>query len=203
MRTIHVVACLALMCTATVTLAQTPPELTLTRLDCGNGVTQSDITFFSDTHAYDGKTQPFTVSCYLIRHGDDIMIWDTGYPVAAPGTTPTRQNAKFNLIEELAKVGERELEARPPGRDRPEHDHAHHRGADLLAHQRPRPVACESHADADDPTDRDCHQAAQSQAPKRHLAPQQTHLDAGQRGHDEDQREHLDDRLQPPVAQAH
>lgn len=105
MRTIHVVACLALLCTATVTLAQTPPELTLTRLDCGNGVTQSDITFFSDTHAYDGKTQPFTVSCYLIRHGDGIMIWDTGYPVATPGTTPTRQNAKFNLIEELAKVG--------------------------------------------------------------------------------------------------
>ena len=105
MRTIHVVAWLASMCAGTATLAQTPAELTLTRLDCGNGVTQSDITFFSDTHAYDGKTQPFTVSCYLIRHGDGIMIWDTGYPVATPGTTPTRQNAKFNLIEELAKVG--------------------------------------------------------------------------------------------------
>lgn len=85
-------------------LAQSPAEVTLTRLDCGNGVTSSDIAFFSDTNAYDGRKQDLVVSCYLIKHGDDYLIWDAGYPAAVAGTAATGPTAKFNLVEQLARI---------------------------------------------------------------------------------------------------
>ena len=66
--------------------AQTP-ELTLTRLDCGNGF--NDQRRFSDTFAYTDPKVPFTFSCYVIKHGSDYMVWDTGY---LPGSTPSATN---------------------------------------------------------------------------------------------------------------
>src|SRR6185369_1364564 len=57
--------------------AQAAPEVTLTRLDCGNGF--NDSRRFSDTFAYSDPKIPFTFSCYVIKHGADYMIWDTGY----------------------------------------------------------------------------------------------------------------------------
>src|SRR6188768_3625046 len=85
--------------------AQSSSEVTLTRIDCGSGAGPRDITAFSDTHAYDGKKQQLTVSCYLIRHGTDYMIWDTGYPTEGmPHASPTDQKAKVSLVSQLAQV---------------------------------------------------------------------------------------------------
>src|SRR5204862_270518 len=67
-------------------IAQTP-EVTLTRLDCGTGF--NDQRRFSDTFAYTDPKVPFTFSCYVIKHGSDYMVWDTGY---APGSTPSANN---------------------------------------------------------------------------------------------------------------
>ena len=82
--------------------AQTPapaapsgPEVTLTRLDCGTG--PNDPRRFSDTFAYNEPTKPFTFSCYVIKHGSDYMVWDTGY---LPGSVP---NAKNPPITDLLK----------------------------------------------------------------------------------------------------
>ena len=75
--------------------AQTPPEVTLTRLDCGSG--SNDPRRFSDSFAYTETTKPFTFSCYVIKHGSDIMVWDTGY---LPGSVP---NATNKPIVELLK----------------------------------------------------------------------------------------------------
>jgi len=68
---------------------QTQPqaEVTLTRLDCGNGF--NDQRRFSDTFAYSNPKVPFTFSCYVIKHGPDVMVWDTGF---APGSTPNATN---------------------------------------------------------------------------------------------------------------
>lgn len=86
-------------------MAQDSPEVTLTRIDCGSGAGPADITAFSDTHAYDGRKQQLTVSCYLIRHGADYMIWDTGYPTEGmPHASPTGQKAKVSLVTQLAQV---------------------------------------------------------------------------------------------------
>ena len=76
--------------------AQTP-EVTLTRLDCGNGF--NDQRRFSDTFAYSNPKVPFTFSCYLIKHGDDYMVWDTGY---LPGSNPNA--SKVTLGEQLTQL---------------------------------------------------------------------------------------------------
>jgi glyoxylase-like metal-dependent hydrolase (beta-lactamase superfamily II) len=71
------------------------PEVTLTRLDCGNG--SNDPRRFTDTFAYTETSKPFTFSCYLIKHGSDYMVWDTGF---TPGSTP---NATNKPIADLLK----------------------------------------------------------------------------------------------------
>ncbi len=87
------------------TTTQTPSELTLTRLECAGGQAPADIARLSDTKAYEGKKQPLTASCYLIRHGDDYMIWDTGYPTTLPaGAPPTAPTVKVSLVDQLAQL---------------------------------------------------------------------------------------------------
>jgi N-acyl homoserine lactone hydrolase len=84
--------------------AQAPAEVTLTRFDCAGGAGPADIGRFSDTMAYEGKKQQLTASCYLIRHADHYMIWDTGYPAAGAGATPTGPTVKVTLVEQLAQL---------------------------------------------------------------------------------------------------
>ena len=72
-------------------------EVTLTRLDCGNGT--NDARRFTDTFAYTDAKKPFTFSCYVIKHGDDYMVWDTGYK---PGSVPNAP--KVTLGEQLEKL---------------------------------------------------------------------------------------------------
>ncbi len=74
------------------------PEVTLTRLECGTGVT-NDVGRFSDTFAMQGVKIPFVFSCYLIKHGDDYMLWDTGHALTAGAVAP-----KVSLIDQLAQL---------------------------------------------------------------------------------------------------
>lgn len=59
-------------------------EVKLWRLDCGT-VAANDLNAFSDTRAYTGKSKQLASSCYLIQHGSDYMLWDTGLPAAMKG----------------------------------------------------------------------------------------------------------------------
>jgi glyoxylase-like metal-dependent hydrolase (beta-lactamase superfamily II) len=81
------------------TWAQSPPELTLTRLDCGTSAPPADVGRFSDTFALQGMTLQLVFSCYLIKHGDDYMLWDTGHAMNAPGVAP-----KTSVIDQLAQL---------------------------------------------------------------------------------------------------
>lgn len=96
-------ACAALGCATA--LAQAP-ELTLTRLDCaGANSAPSDVARFSDTYAHEGRKVQLTGSCYLIKHGNDYMIWDTGYPTAASGLTQgSAPTVKTPLVDQLAQL---------------------------------------------------------------------------------------------------
>jgi glyoxylase-like metal-dependent hydrolase (beta-lactamase superfamily II) len=80
--------------------AQTAPEITLTRLDCGTNAAPTDVgARFSDTYAYNGLKVQLTFSCYLIKHGNDYMVWDAGNPV---GTTPTApKTSMVDLLRQL------------------------------------------------------------------------------------------------------
>jgi glyoxylase-like metal-dependent hydrolase (beta-lactamase superfamily II) len=99
-------------------IAQTPPEVTLTRLDCGTGF--NDQRRFSDTFAYSNPRMPFTFSCYLIRHGDEYMVWDTGYE---PGSNPSAP--KVTLTQQLAQVNVKPDQVKYVGIS---HFHADHTG---------------------------------------------------------------------------
>ena len=80
--------------------AQLAPTITLTRLDCGTEAAPTDVgARFSDTYAYRGLMVQLTYSCYLVRHGDDYLLWDAGNPV---GTTPTAP--KTSVVDLLAQL---------------------------------------------------------------------------------------------------
>jgi N-acyl homoserine lactone hydrolase len=82
------------------TSAQTAPVISLTRLACGTNAAPTDVgARFSDTYAYTDLKVQLTFSCYLIRHGDDYLVWDTGNPVGATATAP-----KTSLVDLLAQL---------------------------------------------------------------------------------------------------
>jgi N-acyl homoserine lactone hydrolase len=81
--------------------APAAPEVTLTRLECGTPGAPTDVgQRFSDTYAYNGLKLQLVFSCYLIKHGDDYMVWDTGFGKGAGATAP-----KETIPEQLAKLG--------------------------------------------------------------------------------------------------
>jgi glyoxylase-like metal-dependent hydrolase (beta-lactamase superfamily II) len=79
-------------------LAQTA-EVTLTRLECGTPAVLPLSPRFSDTYAYGDRKNQFVFSCYLIRHGDEYLLWDTGLAMNAPNVAP-----KASLIDLLGQL---------------------------------------------------------------------------------------------------
>src|SRR5215471_21270569 len=80
--------------------AQAMTELSLARIDCGTPQAPTAVNErFSDTFAYGDRKIQFVYSCYLIKHGDDYMLWDTGHAMTAPNVAP-----KVSLPDTLAKI---------------------------------------------------------------------------------------------------
>jgi glyoxylase-like metal-dependent hydrolase (beta-lactamase superfamily II) len=97
-------ALLASLCIGTTSAsAQSAAELSLTRLDCGKTTTVSDVGNFSDVAAFKGLTIQLTFSCYLIKHGNDYLVWDTGNPPAS-GSAPAPTAPGSSLVEQLAQL---------------------------------------------------------------------------------------------------
>ena len=83
--------------------------LSVHRLDCGT-VVVNDFDIFSDTRAYMGRTTRLASSCYLVRHGNSVMLWDTGLPTQLLGVTPGSEEAitatlDVSLVDQLARIG--------------------------------------------------------------------------------------------------
>jgi N-acyl homoserine lactone hydrolase len=85
------------------TAAQAAPELALTRFDCGKTTTLTDVGAFTDVAAFKGLNVQLTFSCYLVKHGKDYLVWDTGNP-AAGGGAPAPTAPKSSLVEQLAQL---------------------------------------------------------------------------------------------------
>ena len=80
--------------------AQAVP-VSLARVECGTNAPPTDVGLrFSDTYAYSGLKVQLVYSCYVIRHGDDVMIWDTGFPKGTAATAP-----KASIVELLPQLG--------------------------------------------------------------------------------------------------
>jgi glyoxylase-like metal-dependent hydrolase (beta-lactamase superfamily II) len=82
-----------------------PAKVSLTRLDCGTSRGEWPIAAFSDTHAYDGKSKALTVSCYLIRHGDQAMLWDLGFPAATAEGASSPVVVRASIAAQLRELG--------------------------------------------------------------------------------------------------
>jgi glyoxylase-like metal-dependent hydrolase (beta-lactamase superfamily II) len=75
-------------------------ELSLSRFECG--APQAPIAVnerFSDTFSLGDLKLQFVYSCYLIKHDNEYMLWDTGHAMTTPNVAP-----KVSLVDLLAKI---------------------------------------------------------------------------------------------------
>ena len=74
-------------------------DLSIARLDCGTSPPPVVVNErFSDTYAFPGLKLTFVFSCYIIKHGDDYLLWDTGHAMTMPNVAP-----KVSIVDQLAK----------------------------------------------------------------------------------------------------
>ena len=88
-----------------------PARLQLWRLDCGEFVINQYGAFFSDTFQYPPGPKNIVGSCYLIRHGERYMLWDTGLTDALVGrdfsNAAQTLRVRRSLVDQLAQIGVR------------------------------------------------------------------------------------------------
>ena len=82
----------------------------MTRLDCGHAEFKDMNGFFSDTPGvYPPGPGRVTDSCYLIRHGDQQMVWDTGFAAETKGKPlergPMTAGIDRTLADQLDELG--------------------------------------------------------------------------------------------------
>jgi N-acyl homoserine lactone hydrolase len=89
-------------CAGTLTLAASAQaaDMSLGRLDCGTPQAPTEVNQrFSDTYAYPGLKLQFVYSCYIVKHGDEYLLWDTGHAMTTPNVAP-----KVSIVDQLAKI---------------------------------------------------------------------------------------------------
>jgi glyoxylase-like metal-dependent hydrolase (beta-lactamase superfamily II) len=109
----RLIAGILLMVTAGVAPAQSAPApkptLQLWRLDCGEFVMKHFGVWFSDTFQYPPGARRLVGSCYLIRHGDDYLLWDTGLSddlIGKPTDNDQQtRSLKRSLVDQLKQIG--------------------------------------------------------------------------------------------------
>ena len=75
--------------------AQAASDVSLARFDCGTPQAPVAVNQrFSDTYAYGDLKLQFVFSCYLVKHGDEYLLWDTGHAMTAPNVAP-----KVSLVD--------------------------------------------------------------------------------------------------------
>src|SRR3954464_13761000 len=83
------------------------PVARLYVMDCGHNAAADQSRWSPGVNV--GKPIELSDNCYLIRHGSEWLLWDTGYPDAVaekPTTTPvgTATRAK-TLAAQLSEIG--------------------------------------------------------------------------------------------------
>jgi len=78
------------------------------RLDCGT-VQVGDLDVFSDAFLYAGQKKTLTDSCYLIRHGENYLLWDTGLPGELVGKSVPMGGMTLSvartIVDQLRQIG--------------------------------------------------------------------------------------------------
>jgi N-acyl homoserine lactone hydrolase len=86
------------------------PELTLTRLDCGTATIKDFDAFFSDKPGlYEKGPREVSDGCYLIRHGEQTLLWDTSFPAKLAGNEedmgPLVARLSKTVTQQLGQLG--------------------------------------------------------------------------------------------------
>ena len=135
-RFILLAAALMLLQTAPVSAAPAT-DVRLYTLDCGR-IDFTDMAVFSDTDDHDGERGAMPVTCFLIRHGDDWLLWDLGLgdEIAASATGRDMAGLHFRVPRTLrAQLAELKLKPDDIRYVALSHLHADHSGnADLFPH---------------------------------------------------------------------
>ncbi|WP_367109765.1 N-acyl homoserine lactonase family protein [uncultured Psychrobacter sp.] len=88
-------------------IAKNEANLELWRLDCGT-IQVNVLNQFSDTFSYTGQSKTLTDSCYLIRHNDELMLWDTGLSKELLGAKITKDamSPRLNrtVVDQLQQI---------------------------------------------------------------------------------------------------
>jgi glyoxylase-like metal-dependent hydrolase (beta-lactamase superfamily II) len=107
--------------------AAPPAKVSLTRMDCGVMKAPRDLGGFSDTRAYPFPqfSKLLVSSCYLIRHNDELMVWDTGYPLAFAEGPDAPIAIKSSLADQLRQL---DIDPATVGRVGISHYHGDHIG---------------------------------------------------------------------------
>ena len=88
--------------------AAAPPPLALTALDCGR-IEVGALGLFSDEGTYDGQTDTFADTCWVVEHPDGVLLWDLGVPAGLTESGPVT-NGPFTVS--LARTLEDQLAER-------------------------------------------------------------------------------------------
>lgn len=104
--------------------AQAAPEVSLTRLDCGGPAEPRPLASFNDAFALEDFKLQLVYSCYLIRHGDDYMVWDTGNALNGRPEAP-----KTSLVDQLTQLKVAPAQVKYVGISHHHNDHIGQAGA--------------------------------------------------------------------------
>lgn len=99
-RTLLATALAACCSTAVTAHAADAANVALARLDCGSQPGPVSVASFSDTMEHEALKLPLTYSCYVVRHGDRYLVWDTGNAMDGSPRAP-----KASLVDQLARIG--------------------------------------------------------------------------------------------------
>ena len=86
------------------------PGMRLYAVDCGQ-IDYSDMDGYSDTDDYAGQAGSLVVPCFLVLHGGEWLLWDSGVGdrIAALPNGEIKQNGRFSLrrtlVSQLAQIG--------------------------------------------------------------------------------------------------
>lgn len=100
---------MALFSACTPPPAPSAPSIQLYAMECGRG-TMTDADVFSDEDVFKGQPAELIVPCYLIRHPNGDLIWDTGLPDAlhdqpnGVDSGPFHMSMPTRLVDQLAQL---------------------------------------------------------------------------------------------------
>ncbi|MDC8014553.1 N-acyl homoserine lactonase family protein [Tahibacter soli] len=102
------VAAAVLFTGASLAHAAAKPDVRLYALDCGT-VQFKDFGIFADTGEYDGKPATLAASCFVVKHPNGILVWDTGLGdklADKPAESPSgiRLSISKTMADQLAEI---------------------------------------------------------------------------------------------------